>query len=103
MMEKVRFPVQDNQPSINFCIYEGESSVPKSMNFLGEYSLQEIPAAPKNLPEFEVCLAIDADGILSVSTEDKYTGQKKAISFNRDKLKKIEGFENQDGVRNDNL
>ncbi|CAL8170391.1 unnamed protein product [Prunus armeniaca] len=99
----VRFTVEDNQPSINFCIYEGESSVPESMNFLGEYSLQEIPAAPNNLPEFEVCFAIDADGILSVYTEDKYTGQKKAIPFNRDKPKKVEGFENQDEVRNDNL
>ncbi|KAI5319179.1 hypothetical protein L3X38_038887 [Prunus dulcis] len=87
-IEKVRFnTIQDDQALSNFCIYEGESSIPESMNFLGEYSLHDIPAALNNLPGFCVCFSIDADGILSVSSEHKYTWQKKGITFNRDKPK----------------
>ncbi|CAL2273251.1 unnamed protein product [Prunus armeniaca] len=87
-IEKVRFnTVQDDQALSNFCIYEGESSIPESMNFLAEYSLHDIPAALNDLPGFCVCFSIDADGILSVSSEHKYTWQKKGITFNRDKPK----------------
>ncbi|KAI5318980.1 hypothetical protein L3X38_038688 [Prunus dulcis] len=76
--------VYDNQRSIRFAIYEGESTSTVNNNYLGEFSLDDIPPAPKGVPEFNVCFDIDSNGILSVSAEDMLTGQKKGITINRD-------------------
>ncbi|KAK9913495.1 hypothetical protein M0R45_037309 [Rubus argutus] len=72
----------DNQVSVGFPIYEGESRIAKSNNFLGSFCLDGIPLAPAGVPKFEVCFNIDANGILSVSAEDMSTGQKKGITIN---------------------
>ena len=77
--------IYDNQSSINFPIYEGESTTPAENNFLGEFSLNDIPAAPAGTPNFEVCFDIDANGILNVSAEDLATGRKKGITINMEK------------------
>ncbi|KAL6273436.1 hypothetical protein ACE6H2_024128 [Prunus campanulata] len=87
--------VYDNQRSIRFAIYEGESTSTVDNNYLGEFSLDNIPPAPKGVPEFNVCFDIDSNGILSVSAEDMLTGQKKGITINRDTRRRtLEGFEN---------
>ncbi|XP_062023025.1 heat shock cognate 70 kDa protein-like [Rosa rugosa] len=86
VMKKSTFTtIYDNQASISFPIYEGESTTPAENNFLGEFSLDDIPAAPAGAPNFEVCFDIDANGILNVSAEDMSTGRKKGITINMEK------------------
>ncbi|XP_004292167.1 PREDICTED: heat shock cognate 70 kDa protein-like [Fragaria vesca subsp. vesca] len=86
VMKKSTFTtVYDNQAAISFPVYEGESATPAENNFLGEFSLDDIPAAPAGVPNFEVCFDIDANGILNVSAEDLATGRKKGITINMEK------------------
>ncbi|KAK9913500.1 hypothetical protein M0R45_037314 [Rubus argutus] len=89
--KNTRIPVQkkttlttvfDNQVEVAFPIYEGEDEIAKNNNFLGEFTLCDIPLAPKDVPKFDVRFDIDANGILSVSAEDRSTGQKKEITIN---------------------
>ncbi|PRQ43358.1 putative Heat shock protein 70 family [Rosa chinensis] len=74
----------DNQSEVLFNIFEGESESTLNNNLLGEFSLVDIPPAPKGYP-FDVCFEIDENGILSVSAEDKSTGQKKGITIMSDR------------------
>ncbi|KAI5319027.1 hypothetical protein L3X38_038735 [Prunus dulcis] len=76
-------------------MYEGESSTPANLNFLGECSLRYFPPAPKLVHNFDVFFEIDPDGILSVFTEDKSSGQKNEIIINRDGPKNFEGIERE--------
>ncbi|XP_040364950.1 heat shock cognate 70 kDa protein-like [Rosa chinensis] len=85
--------LHDNQLSVGFPVYEGESRIAKQNNFLGQFSLHGIPPGPKGKARFDVCFDIDANGILSVSAEDMSTGQKKGIPINCDR-KTFEGIEN---------
>ncbi|KAL9247625.1 hypothetical protein vseg_021039 [Gypsophila vaccaria] len=57
----------DNAVKTDFIVYEGERFVAKDNNFLGMFTLRNIPPAPKNVAKFEVCFDINADGILTVS------------------------------------
>ncbi|KAK9913366.1 hypothetical protein M0R45_037184 [Rubus argutus] len=75
----------DNQRHVRFTIYEGESTTTVNNNRLGEFRLVDIPPAPKGVPKFNTCFNIDANGILTVSAEDKSTGQKKEITINSDR------------------
>ncbi|KAK9757506.1 hypothetical protein RND81_01G166900 [Saponaria officinalis] len=59
--------IHDNQDAVGIPVYEGERYIAKDNNFLGRFSLKNIPPAPKGVPKFEVCFEIDADGILTVS------------------------------------
>ncbi|KAM1819689.1 hypothetical protein ACFX15_001245 [Malus domestica] len=86
--------VYDNQVSVGFPVYEGESSIAKNNNFLGKFTIDGIPPAPEGVPSFEVCFNIDANGILNVSAEDKSTGQKKGITIKSDSdIRNFEGIE----------
>ncbi|PRQ21762.1 putative Heat shock protein 70 family [Rosa chinensis] len=82
----------DNQVNVIFAIYEGESETTLDNNFLGEFWLRDIPPAPKGVPKFNVCFNIDADGILSVSAKDKYTGKKNGVTINSNRTT-FEGIE----------
>ncbi|XP_008243555.2 PREDICTED: heat shock cognate 70 kDa protein-like [Prunus mume] len=93
--KKIKCPIKDNQVSVDFRMYEGESSMPANLNFLGECSLRYIPPAPKVVHNFDVFFEIDPDGILSVFTEDKSSGQKNEIIINRDGPKNFEGIERE--------
>ncbi|KAL6290940.1 hypothetical protein ACE6H2_008450 [Prunus campanulata] len=85
MKKHVLTTFSDNQSSVRFGVYEGESTTCKNNNFLGAFDLDDIPPAPKGVPKFDTCFDIDENGILSVSAEDGYTGQKKGITFNSDR------------------
>lgn len=61
-------------------------------NFLGEFILDHIPPSPVGVPKIDICFDIDANGILSVSAEDKSTGWKRGITINSDR-KSCEGIE----------
>jgi len=64
----------DNQTSVLFPVYEGERARVVDNNWLGQFTLSPIPAAPKGVADLKACFEIDANGILNVSAVDKSTG-----------------------------
>jgi len=64
----------DNETSVLFSVYEGERARVVDNNWLGEFRLSPIPAAPKGVPKMKACFEIDANGILNVSAVEKTTG-----------------------------
>ncbi|XP_047955709.1 heat shock 70 kDa protein 18-like [Salvia hispanica] len=83
--EKILYTMYDNQTSVKFPVYEGERIKSKENNLLGEFTLQDIPPAPRGVAKFKVCMEIDADGIMNVSAEHITTGMKKNITITNDK------------------
>ena len=75
----------DNQPAVTIKIYEGERSFTRDCNLLGTFELGNIPPAPRGVPQIEVTLDIDANGILQVSATEKATGNKEKITITNDK------------------
>jgi heat shock protein 1/8 len=73
-MEENYTTVFDNQTSVLISVYEGERARVAENNWLGEFRLSPIPAAPKGVPQIKVCFEIDANGILNVSAVEQTTG-----------------------------
>lgn len=73
--------LEDNQTSVTFPVYEGESRSTKDNNLLGKFKLTNIPPAPEGVPQLDVTFEIDANGILYVSAEDTGTGRKNSITI----------------------
>ena len=69
----------DNQPSVELHVLQGERSMAKDNRTLGRFHLDGIMPAPRGIPQVSVTFDIDANGILSVSAEDKATGKKNQI------------------------
>ena len=69
----------DNQPSVEIHILQGERSLAKDNKSIGRFHLDGIPAAQRGVPQIEVTIDIDANGILKVSAKDKATGKEQAI------------------------
>lgn len=74
----------DNQPSVEIKIYEGERAMAKDNHPLGNFNLAGIPLAPRGVPQIEVTFEIDANGILTVTAQDKGTGNKHSINITAD-------------------
>ncbi|XP_042027658.1 heat shock cognate 70 kDa protein-like [Salvia splendens] len=83
--EKIHYTMYDNQTDVKFPVYEGERSKSKENNLLGEFTLHDIPPAPRGVSKFKVCMDIDANGIMNVSAEHITTGMKKSITITNDK------------------
>ena len=72
---------QDNQPSVEIHVLQGERSMATENKTLGKFILDGIPPAQRGLPQIEVSFDIDANGILNVSAKDKGTGKEQKITI----------------------
>ncbi|MDQ2984469.1 MAG: Hsp70 family protein, partial [Actinomycetota bacterium] len=70
---------EDNQPSVEVHVAQGESDMIAFNKTLGKFQLVGIPAAPRGMPQVEVTFDIDADGIIHVSAKDLGTGNEQRI------------------------
>jgi molecular chaperone DnaK len=71
----------DNQPSVEIHITQGERELSKDNKSLGRFILDGIPPAPRGLPQIEVALDLDSNGILNVKAKDKGTGKEQHITI----------------------
>lgn len=69
----------DNQNAVTVHVLQGEREMASGNKSLGRFDLTEIPPAPRGVPQIEVTLDIDANGILNVSAKDKATGKENKI------------------------
>jgi len=69
----------DNQPSVEIHVLQGERPMARDNRPLGRFHLDGIMPSPRGVPQIEVLLDIDANGILSVSAKDKATGKENSI------------------------
>lgn len=71
---------EHGQRNVNVMIYQGERAKASDNKLLGEFTLDGIPPAPAGVPQIEVSLDIDADGVLLVSAKDLKTGRAQKIT-----------------------
>ena len=71
----------DNQNAVTVIVGQGEREFMKDNKVLGQFNLTEIPPAPRGVPQIEINLDIDANGILKVSAKDKNTGKENKITI----------------------
>ncbi|HVY28326.1 MAG TPA: molecular chaperone DnaK [Polyangiaceae bacterium] len=70
---------EDNQPSVEVHVLQGESEMALYNKTLGKFQLVGIPPAPRGMPQIEVAFDIDANGIINVSAKDLGTGNEQQI------------------------
>ena len=72
---------EDNQPSVEVHVLQGESEMAAYNKTLGKFQLVGIPPAPRGMPQVEVTFDIDANGIIHVSAKDLGTGNEQQIKI----------------------
>jgi molecular chaperone DnaK len=70
---------EDNQPSVEIHVLQGESEMATFNKTLGKFQLVGIPPAPRGMPQIEVSFDIDANGIIHVNAKDRGTGNEQQI------------------------
>ena len=75
---------EDNQPAVTIKAFQGERELVQYNKLLGEFNLEGIDPAPRGIPQVEVTLDIDANGIMHVSAKDKKTGKENKITIKSD-------------------
>ena len=75
---------EDNQPAVTIKVAQGERDLFKYNKLLGEFNLEGIDPALRGMPQIEVTLDIDANGILNVSAKNKTTGKENKITIKSD-------------------
>ena len=71
--------VVDNQSSVEIHVLQGEREVAKGNRSLGKFELVGIPPSPRGVPQIDVSFEVDANGIVSVSAQDKATGREQQM------------------------
>ena len=99
----------DNQPSVEIHVLQGEREMSQFNKTLGKFQLVDIPPAPRGVPQIEVTFDIDANGIVHVSAKDRATGKEQSItitgqsSLDKDKIDQMiadaEAHANEDRER----
>ena len=72
---------EDNQSAVTINAIQGEREFARDNKSLGQFNLENIPPAPRGVPQIEVAFDIDANGILVVSATDKATGKAQTITI----------------------
>jgi molecular chaperone DnaK len=72
---------EDNQPSVQIQVYQGEREIAAYNKKLGMFELAGIPPAPRGVPQIEVTFDIDANGIVNVSAKDLGTGKEQRVTI----------------------
>ena len=79
--QQVFSTADDNQNAVTVHVLQGEREMASGNKSLGRFDLTDIPPAPRGMPQIEVSLDIDANGILNVSAKDKATGKEQSIQI----------------------
>ena len=72
---------EDNQPSVEIHVLQGEREMAMYNKTLGKFQLVDLPPAPRGVPQIEVTFDIDANGIVHVSAQDKATGKEQSMTI----------------------
>jgi molecular chaperone DnaK len=72
---------EDNQNAVTIRVFQGEREMASDNKLLGQFNLEDIPPAPRGMPQIEVTFDIDANGVVSVSAKDKGTGKDQKITI----------------------
>jgi molecular chaperone DnaK len=72
---------EDNQPAVTVKVFQGERELVQHNKLLGEFNLEGIAPTRRGMPQIEVTLDIDANGILHVKAQDKNTGKENKITI----------------------
>ena len=72
---------EDSQSAVTIRCFQGEREMAADNKILGQFNLEEIPPAPRGMPQIEVTFDIDANGIVSVGATDKGTGKEQKITI----------------------
>ena len=71
----------DNQPSVEVHVLQGEREMAMYNKTLGKFQLVDLPPAPRGVPQIEVVFDIDANGIVHVSAKDRATGKEQSMTI----------------------
>jgi molecular chaperone DnaK len=71
----------DNQPSVEIHVLQGEREMASYNKTLGKFQLVDLPPAPRGMPQIEVVFDIDANGIVHVSAKDRATGKEQSMTI----------------------
>jgi molecular chaperone DnaK len=72
---------EDNQNAVTIRVFQGEREMAADNKMLGQFNLENIPPAPRGMPQIEVTFDIDANGIVSVGAKDKGTGTEQQMTI----------------------
>ena len=72
---------EDNQNAVTLRVFQGEREMAADNKLLGQFNLENIPPAPRGMPQIEVTFDIDANGIVTVKAKDKGTNREQAITI----------------------
>ena len=72
---------EDNQPSVEIHVLQGERDMAQYNKTLGKFQLVDLPPAPRGVPQIEVVFDIDANGIVHVSAKDRATNKEQSMTI----------------------
>lgn len=72
---------EDNQNAVTIRVFQGEREMAADNKLLGQFNLEQIPPAPRGVPQIEVTFDIDANGIVHVSAKDQASGREQSMTI----------------------